>query len=52
MDRFDHRFDAQGVLAESPQASRYIGYLTNYLTKHIGHCHQTSTAQSQITLPD
>jgi hypothetical protein len=38
--RFGARFDAQGVLAGSKDASRCIGYLTKYLTKHLGHCHQ------------
>jgi hypothetical protein len=37
--RFGDRFDAQGVLAGSPQAARCIGYLTKYLTKHVGACH-------------
>jgi hypothetical protein len=41
--RFGDRFDAQGVLAGSPQASRCIGYLTKYLTKQIGNCHQAAT---------
>ena len=34
--RFGDRFDAQGVLAGSKDASRCIGYLTKYLTKHLG----------------
>ena len=34
--------DAQGVLAGSKDASRCIGYLTKYLTKHVGDCHQAS----------
>jgi hypothetical protein len=41
--RFGTRFDAQGVLAGSHDASRCIGYLTKYLTKHLGNCHQAST---------
>jgi Replication initiator protein, pSAM2 len=41
--RFGQRFDAQGVLAGSRDAGRCIGYLTKYLTKHLGHCHQTDT---------
>ncbi len=41
--RFGDRFDAQGVLAGSKDASRCIGYLTKYLTKHVGDCHQAST---------
>ena len=43
MARFGDRFDAQGVLAGSPQAARCIGYLTKYLTKQIGSCHQAAT---------
>ena len=41
--RFGERFDAQGVLAGSPQAARCIGYLTKYLTKQVGDCHQATT---------
>ena len=41
--RFGTRFDAQGVLAGSKDASRCIGYLTKYLTKHVGDCHQVTT---------
>ena len=41
--RFGTRFDAQGVLAGSKDASRCIGYLTKYLTKHVGDCHQATT---------
>jgi hypothetical protein len=41
--RFGDRFDAQGVLAGSRDASRCIGYLTKYLTKHLGDCHQAAT---------
>jgi hypothetical protein len=37
--RFGERFDAQGVLAGSRDASRCIGYLTKYLTKQLGDCH-------------
>jgi hypothetical protein len=40
--RFGERFDAQGVLAGSPQAARCIGYLTKYLTKQVGDCHQAT----------
>ena len=38
--RFGDRFDAQGVLAGSKDAARCIGYLTKYLTKQVGDCHQ------------
>ena len=41
--RFGDRFDAQGVLAGSKDASRCIDYLTKYLVKHLGDCHQIST---------
>jgi hypothetical protein len=41
--RFGAKFDAQGVLAGSRDSARCIGYLTKYLTKHIGDCHQTAT---------
>ena len=41
--RFGERFDAQGVLAGSPDAARCIGYLTKYLTKQVGDCHQATT---------
>ena len=41
--RFGERFDAQGVLAGSRDANRCIGYLTKYLTKHVGDCHQADT---------
>ena len=45
--RFGQKFDAQGVLGGSPDASRCIGYLTKYLTKHLGDCHQSAT-DSQV----
>ena len=41
--RFGARFDAQGVLAGSPDAGRCIGYLTKYLTKNLGDCHHAAT---------
>jgi hypothetical protein len=41
--RFGERFDAQGVLAGSRDAGRCIGYLTKYLTKHLGDCHELDT---------
>ena len=41
--RFGDRFDAQGVLAGSKDASRCIGYLTKYLTKQVADCHQADT---------
>jgi len=41
--RFGGRFDAQGVLAGSKDASRCIGYLTKYLVKQIDQCHQADS---------
>jgi hypothetical protein len=41
--RFGPKFDAQGVLAGTRDASRCIGYLTKYLTKQIAGCHQAQT---------
>jgi hypothetical protein len=41
--RFGPKFDAQGVLAGSRAARRCIGYLTKYLTKQLGRCHQAET---------
>jgi len=41
--RFGDRFDAQGVLSGSKDASRCIGYLTKYLTKQVADCHQAAT---------
>ena len=41
--RFGTRFDAQGVLAGSKDANRCIGYLTKYLTKQLGDCHELGT---------
>jgi hypothetical protein len=43
MARFGAKFDAQGVLAGSKDASRCIRYLTKYLTKQVADCHQADT---------
>jgi replication initiator protein RepSA len=40
---FGRQLNAQGVLSDSPDARRCIGYLTKYLTKHVADCHQPST---------
>ena len=32
------------MIAGSPDAARCIGYLTKYLTKHVGGCHQATTS--------
>jgi hypothetical protein len=41
--RFGPKFDAQGVLAGTRDAKKCIGYLTKYLTKQLGSCHQAET---------
>jgi hypothetical protein len=41
--RFGPKFDAQGVLAGTRDASRCVGYLTKYLTKQISGCHAAET---------
>jgi hypothetical protein len=45
--RFGDRFDAQGVLIGSKDASRCIGYLTKYLTKNVADCHKAATEAQQ-----
>jgi hypothetical protein len=45
--RFGDRFDAQGVLSGSRDASRCIGYLTKYLTKHVADCHEAKTSDQE-----
>jgi replication initiator protein RepSA len=45
--RFGTKFDAQGVLAGSRDANRCIGYLTKYLTKQLGDCHELDTGPQQ-----
>ena len=47
--RFGAKFDAQGVLAGSKDASRCIRYLTKYLTKHVADCHQADTDAQRRT---
>jgi hypothetical protein len=41
--RFGAKFDAQGVLANSRDSARCIGYLAKYLTKQLGDCHRVET---------
>ena len=45
--RFGAEFDAQGVIAGSPDANRCIGYLTKYLTKHVADCHHADTGPAR-----
>ena len=49
--RFGDRFDAQGVLAGSKDAARCIGYLTKYLTKQVGDCHQAAHRPAVRLMP-
>jgi hypothetical protein len=41
--RFGRQLDAQGVLADSPQSRKLIGYLTKYLVKGVAECHTPQT---------
>ena len=41
--RFGVQVDAQGVLADSTDARRCMGYLAKYLTKSVADCHQPET---------
>nr|WP_243711402.1 replication initiator [Actinomadura sp. KC216] len=41
--RFGRQIDAQGVLADTPESRKLIGYLTKYLVKGVAECHQATT---------
>ena len=41
---------ARGVTAGSPETSRYVGYITKYLTKHVADCHPTTSGRQQAHL--
>jgi hypothetical protein len=41
--RFGAKFDARGVLANSRDSARCIGYLTKYLVKDVATCHIPET---------
>ena len=45
--RFGEQFRAEGVLAGSRDTNRCIGYLTKYLTKQLGDCHELGTGPQQ-----
>jgi hypothetical protein len=47
--RFGRQIDAQGVMADSPDTHRLIGYLTKYLVKGIVECQ--SRAEDEQTEP-
>ena len=46
--RFGAKFDAQGVLAASKDASKCIWYMTKYLTKQVADCHTPETDAQRI----
>ncbi|GAA2456897.1 hypothetical protein GCM10010191_90520 [Actinomadura vinacea] len=41
--RFGRQIDAQGVMADSPESRKLIGYLTKYLVKGVAECHEAET---------
>ncbi|SEG75459.1 hypothetical protein SAMN04489712_11141 [Thermomonospora echinospora] len=41
--RFGEQIHAEGVLADTPDARRCIGYLTKYLIKSVADCHTAET---------
>ncbi|TDD14971.1 replication initiation protein [Actinomadura sp. KC06] len=41
--RFGRQIDAQGVMADTPDSRKLIGYLTKYLVKGVAECHQATT---------
>ena len=41
--RFGQQFKADGIMAGTKDANKAIGYLTKYLTKQLGECHQAVT---------
>jgi hypothetical protein len=46
--RFGAKFDAEGVLAGSKDASKCIWYMTKYLTKQVADCHTPDTDARRI----
>jgi len=45
--RLGSEFHSEGVLSGSKDAGRCIGYLTKYLTKQLGECHQAQSNAEQ-----
>ncbi|GAA4378009.1 hypothetical protein GCM10023088_38440 [Actinomadura verrucosospora] len=41
--KFGRQIDAQGVMPDSPQSRKLIGYLTKYLVKGVAECHHAET---------
>ncbi|POM25238.1 hypothetical protein BTM25_38820 [Actinomadura rubteroloni] len=45
--RLGRQIDAQGVVADSPQSRKLIGYLTKYLVKNTAECHEPTTGRQR-----
>ncbi|GLZ54999.1 replication initiator [Actinomycetospora sp. NBRC 106378] len=45
---FGPQVDIQGVLGETGEADRALGYLTKYLTKGVAECHTPDTPAAQL----
>nr|WP_235206357.1 replication initiator [Actinomadura madurae] len=45
--RFGRQIDAQGVMPDSPESRKLIGYLTKYLVKGVAECHQAETGSQR-----
>jgi hypothetical protein len=48
--RFGLQVHARGVVAGSPDADRYVGYITKYLTKHVADCHPAGSERQRAHL--
>jgi hypothetical protein len=48
--RFGVQVHARGVVAGSPDADRYVGYITKYLTKHLADCHRATNGWQRAHL--
>jgi hypothetical protein len=48
--RFGVQVHARGVVAGSPDADRYVGYITKYLTKHVADCHPAASGRQRAHL--
>jgi len=50
VDRFGEQMMIQGVVADSSNANRWVGYITKYLTKHAADCHRPQTVRQHAHL--
>jgi hypothetical protein len=48
--RFGTQLHAEGVLAGTAQADKWIGYVGKYLTKSVHECHTPETDRQQAHL--